>query len=99
MSDILACKTCNLCKYAEWDYIDAYRGGYWGVCGCNLPADAPITDEEIITEEELKKLNNEWDDDWGNDKDCPFFVDGTQEVDNDYLNYIGEEIKEEDFTS
>lgn len=62
------CKICNNCKYAEWDYVDAYRGGYWGICGCNLPLDAPVTDEKIIAEDE-------WDEDWGNDKDCPFWVE------------------------
>ena len=39
----------------------------------------------------------EWDDDWGNDKDCPFFEFQPEEVDPDYERYLDVEISEDDF--
>ena len=75
MSNNCAYRTCNRCKYAEWDYVDAYYGGYWGICGCNMPINAPITDTSLLTKEELEKMGDDWDDDWGDEKDCPFFVE------------------------
>ena len=55
-------KRCDSCKYAEWEYIDAYRSGFWSICGCNLPVDVELPDG--VTE---------FDDDWGDETDCPFW--------------------------
>ena len=87
-----ACRTCTLCKYAEWDYVDAYRGGYWAVCGCNMPSDAPITDETLITSDD-----EDWNDEWGDSKDCPYFDFEPEEIDPDYERYLDVEIKQENF--
>ena len=66
--DYMCNKTCDRCKYAEWDYVDAYYGGYWAVDGCNMPEDAPITDDSLIL-----NADEDWNDEWGDTKDCPYF--------------------------
>ena len=92
-------RLCTICKWAEYDYVDAYGGGFWGVCGCNLPPNSPITDDDL-SEEEIKRIENmvdEWDDEWGEEKDCPFFEFEAEEVDPDYERYLDVEISEDDF--
>lgn len=77
-------KLCEKCKYAEWDYVDAYRGGYWAINGCNVPIGTPVQNEEVITQEEFNKMED-WDEDWGIEKDCPFWVEVEEK--DDYYGY------------
>ena len=54
-------KRCENCIYAEWDYCEGVGGGYprgfWAICGCRC------TD----------LVEDEWDDEWGDTKDCPMW--------------------------
>lgn len=48
---------CRTCKYAIWDYEDAFGGGYWFIDRCHWEHDIdPIVEECGDYEEE-----DEWD--------------------------------------
>ena len=66
-------RLCDNCKYADYEYIDAYNCGYWAIGDCNLPKDAPITCEDDFDE------SCEWDDDWGIEKACPYWIEAVYE--------------------
>ena len=59
---------CENCKYAEWEYVDAYYGGYWAIGGCKLPIDIELPDGET-----------EWNDNWGDEIECPFWQELIEE--------------------
>lgn len=75
-------KRCDTCKFAEWDFVSAYGGGYYTVSGCCLPKNAPVTDESLIPITKLKStLKGEyWSDEWGNNKNCPFWEEIQEEI-------------------
>ena len=60
---------CNSCRHAEMEYIDAYRCGYWAICGCKLADTITLPDGE------------EWDDEYGDTKNCPLWEESREEDD------------------
>ena len=68
--------SCQSCKYAEWEYVDAYRSGYWAICGCKKEEDEKSLD---ILKEHGYSL-----DDWesgeiGDTKECPLWEESKED--------------------
>ena len=63
---------CNNCKFAEWDYADAYGGGFSFISGCKLSF-AEIIDKERQLEEDGVEIDESNSDEWGNTVECPYW--------------------------
>ena len=61
---------CTTCKYAEWEYVDAYQSGYWGICGC----EAEDNEENLKILEEHGYSLDDWNSgELGDTKECPLW--------------------------
>ena len=67
---------CQSCKWAEHEYCEGagpgFPRGFDAICGCLNP----------------KAENMEWDDDWGEDKDCPIWEEYIEPEEPDYDYYV-----------
>lgn len=61
---------CQSCKYAEWEYVDAYRGSFWAICGCKKGED----EESLTILEEHGYSQDDWESgEIGDTKECPLW--------------------------
>lgn len=71
-------RDCASCRYAEREYCEGvgpgYPRGFWSVCGCNVP-DSRISYVYKYAEE---PISEEWNDEWGDTIDCPFWEDADE---------------------
>ena len=69
-------RDCQTCKFAEWEYCEGYAGGYprglWSVCGCLITEDEKRKIEDMARYDDVE-IPEEWDNEWGDTKDCPYW--------------------------
>lgn len=69
-------KRCETCKFAEWDYCEGIvpgsPRGYWVISGCTMTA-SQQKEIEDDAENDGEPIPKEYDDRWGDTKDCPYW--------------------------
>lgn len=65
---------CEDCKYARYDYVDAYGGGFYAVDGCKLMDNKEKFEErEKQLIEDGVEINYDDEAEWGDTVECPFW--------------------------
>ena len=65
---------CDNCRFAEWDYADAYGGGFSFVSGCKLWDNTELVEKKTkqLKEDEVE-INEEQECEWGDTVECPYW--------------------------